>query len=389
MVKIGRILFKYLLSIRCYFIKNICKNNIYNTAYEKKVLIIYLNTAFKNRKHVKHSNIIECSTAAEIFNNLGYQVDVINYNASYSPDLSKYDIIYGMGPAFEKTFYKKDIKALRIFYATGCNPIYSNIATTLKVREFNLKKNVLLPESSRIIPESQHFQILLSDSVIVLGNNYVKSTYTRFDPQANRYFNLNAFFFDVNNPILENKDFSKARKNYLWFGSSGALHKGLDIVIEIFLKHKDLTLHICGLSPTEESFFAVYKEQIERSGNIINHGFVNLRSEEFKQLMKNCCFIIFPSVSEGGAVALLNVIANGGLIPIYSKSTGVDLSIFGAEINEISIPNFTEKIIEYSHLTNEEIKEKSELILKHVRNNYSYSNYKKNLSDIIHKAISR
>jgi len=387
MVKIVYRIKKVLITINQAIVNRKRISNYYNTDYNKKVLIAYLTTAFKHKNSYRHSNTLEGVTAAEIFNELGYQVDVANYNSSLSIDFSNYDVVYGMGTLFERSFYSQSKKLKRIFYATGCNPIYSNIATTLKVRSFFELSNLLIPESSRIIKESQHFQILLSDAVIVLGNEYVKSTYLKYDTIENRYSNLNAFYFDVHIPDVSKKNFKTARNHFVWFGSSGALHKGLDIAIEYFLVHPELTLHICGLSNTESKFFNFYKDRIESSDNILNHGFVDITSDLFINIMNGSCFALFPSISEGGAPALLNVIANGALIPIYSKSTGVDLEEFGCEVEEITIDAFSDAINSMLQLDDEQLAYKAQSVLEFVRKNYTYSIYKNNLRNIICKVL--
>ena len=174
------------------------------------------------------------------------------------------------------------------------------------------------------LEQSPYLQTFLSDGVVVLGNDFVLDTYKNYDKQgAERFKNLNAFFYDVYDIDLSKKDFSKAKEHFLWFGSSGLLHKGLDLLIDIFSKRRDIYLHICGASKKEKDFFDYYGPALSKSKNIINHGFVDIKSEEFKNIMDQCAFIIFPSVSEGGAPAVLNTIANGGLIPILTKSTGL------------------------------------------------------------------
>jgi len=377
-------IFGYQLSSN-FVISKLYKKNAFNTKYNKKVLIAYITKPFFEGINYSHTNSLECLTAAEIFNNLGYRVDVIDYNLTKKINYAQYDIIYGMGSALERAFYYQGTnKQLRIFYATGCNPIYSDVATTLRAREFYLEHNIILMNSARIVRKSQHAQILLSDAVIVLGNKNVLDTYTNIDPQrTDRYIKLNAFFYDTYNINLEKKDFSKAKKHFLWFGSGGLLHKGLDILIDIFSKREDIHLHICGNLSNEKGFFNYYKYELTNKKNIIYHGFIDIRSKQFKSIMDICGFVIFPSVSEGGSPALLNTIANGGLIPIITKLTGLDLSKYGWIIDKPKLKNFEMAIDMVLKLENDELKQKAINIKKHVRAYYSYNKYKENLTNII------
>jgi hypothetical protein len=58
---------------------------------------------------------LECYTAAEIFNELDYVVDVINFESNKKIDYKKYDVIYGMGKALENSFYFND-KPLKEYF---------------------------------------------------------------------------------------------------------------------------------------------------------------------------------------------------------------------------------------------------------------------------------
>jgi glycosyltransferase involved in cell wall biosynthesis len=359
--------------------------NVFNSKKQRGVLISYLTTPFTKGLSYAHSNLLECYTAAELFDELGYRVDVVDWTSCRNIDYSRYDIIYGMGPVLEKSFSSHEqSRQLRIFYATGCNPIYSNIVTTLKVREFYRKNKILLLKSSRLLKDTQDAQIFLSDFVIVLGNDFVLRTYTKFDPECtNRYFKLNAFFFDCYDIDLNKKDFDNAKKNFLWFGSAGLLHKGLDVLLDIFAKHQGINLHICGASPTEEGFYRHYSSALAHSNNIFDHGFVRMQSEAFKMIMDKCGFVVFPSLSEGGAAALLNTMANGGLVPIITKASGLDLEEFGWVIEEQNPSLFDQAISEAAGMQNQIVAKKAKDIKSHVRETYTFENYKNNLRHML------
>ncbi|WP_313348902.1 glycosyltransferase [Empedobacter sp.] len=363
--------------------------NIFSTSYEKNVLLVYITSAFSNKVRFSHSNLWECKLAGEIFNELGYNVDVINYNTKKNIDISKYDIIYGLGETLEKLFIQKSENQLFINYATGCNPIWSNIQTIKKVRYFSEQSGIILPESSRLIHHTQHLQILLSDHVIVLGDDFVKNTYLLFDDKKERYSNLNAFYFHSHDVKAGSKVLDLARKNFLWFGSAGALHKGLDLCLDFFSKNLDLHLHICGLNmDSEKRFVEYYKKELLSLPNIHYHGFVGIDTQEFSKILENCGYVIFPSVSEGGAVALLNVIGNGGLLPIYSKSTGVPFDKLGFEFNEINISNISKSINKALEISNDEYLRRANGLQSVVIEEFSIDIYKTNLKKIISNIIN-
>jgi hypothetical protein len=372
-------------------IQRLYLKNVFKSDYNKRVLLAYITDPFTTQMNMSHSNLLECYSAAEIFNKLGYSVDVADYKIGKKINFENYEIIYGMGKILENSFnFGKNYNPLRIFYATGCNPIYTNVATVLRVGEFYKKHGKFLLDSSRLNPDSQHAQILLSDAVIVLGNDVVFETYIRYDEERkNRYYKINLFFHDVHDININKKNFLKAKHHFLWFGSNALLHKGLDILIDIFSKRDDIFLHICGANNNEKGFFNHYISLLDKSKNIINHGFVKIESEEFRSIMNNCAFVVFPSVCEGGSPAVLNAIANGGLIPIITKMTGLDLRNYGWVLEQPELELFERTIDQVSKLDTNELIERAEKVRLHVRSLYTLKNYKKNLEQIIIDIISK
>lgn len=358
--------------------------NVFNSSCTKSVLISFSLSPFLEGVKNEHTNFLECYTAAEIFHELGYTVDVINFDEELQIDYTKYNIIYGFGESLEKAFYQDSAeqRIIKIFYGTGCNSTYSNKVSATRVIDFYKKCNILAPQSSRVVAKSWRFQTLMSDLVIALGNDFVVSTYI-IDNQNLNCKSLPAFFFDVYDINIQNKNFESAQKHFLWFGSSGLLHKGLDLIIDIFSKRTDIFLHICGASKSEIIFFNYYQPIIDKSSNIIDHGFINLDSELFREIMNTCGFVIFPSVSEGGCPATLNVMANGGLVPIITTYCGLDLDQLGFISDEISEQAFTELINKALAFPVGDIKNMSFMVKEFVRKNYSYNSYKNNLTQLI------
>ena len=121
-------------------IKNRTLNNVYKTSFNKSVLIVYLTSAFNKKENISHSNMTECRTFAEIFREIGYNIDVINLNSTRKIK-KQYDVILGMDVALEKSFFNKKDSTKHIFYATGACPIYSNMISTKKARDFYFQES--------------------------------------------------------------------------------------------------------------------------------------------------------------------------------------------------------------------------------------------------------
>jgi len=363
--------------------------DVFKSNFKKRVLLSYIQQPFIEGIKFHHTNYLECYTAAEVFKELGYCVDVVDlFNDDVEIDFSKYEIVYGLGIALENSFYcSNPERVLKILYSTGFNPFYSFQASAVQVKKFYLSHGILIPESSRVLKSFWTFQYILSDYVIALGNKLVCDSFKNL----NKYIkcdNVNAFYFDVYDIDIKNKDFEKAQKHFLWFGSNGLLHKGLDLVIDIFIERKDINLHICGATKNEIKFWEYYQPFLVKSKNIINHGFVNIQSDDFKILMEECAFCIFPTASEGGAPALLNVMANGGLIPIASKTCGIDIDEIGFVFDELSKDLIELNIDRVLKFDLETLKKMSQVVKENIRSNYTLDHYKKNIKETIKQGLT-
>ncbi len=362
--------------------------NFFKTNFTKTVLVSYLlpETNQFEKLHYNHTNIRECFTALEIFKKLGYNIDIINYASKKHIDYTKYSILYGFGDPYENSFYQSH-KLHSIGYMTGCNPWLSNDLSTFKVKEFHQRTGILAVSSSRVTNIRWNFLGTMSDVVIVLGNELTEQTLLRRDSSV-RSRVINSFFNDVGVIDLEAKNFEQAKTNFLWFGSSGLLHKGLDICLDIFIKRPEITLHICGASEQETDFWKYYEPLIKNKTNIINHGFLEIRSEKFKDILMQCGTILAPSVSEGGAPALVQVCATGGLLPIFTKLSGVNLQQFGTMI-EIPCVAELEAAIDLVLLKSDtEMKKNAKKTINFVQGNYSFEQYKNTLENYISDEIN-
>jgi glycosyltransferase involved in cell wall biosynthesis len=365
-------------------------NNVFGRKQsDKKVLISFDTNPFTLGINKRHTVGLECMTAAKAFAEMDYLVDVIPFDSEIKYELDDYDVLYGFGEPLEKSFYGANAaKVCRVAYMNGCSPVYALRESALRVKAAYERTGVMMPESSRILEKTWRLQTIMSNYIITLGNSFVRQTYLNENKDLPVH-NINAFFFDVIGlDEIRKKDFKKSRKNFLWFGSSGAVHKGLDLLIEVFAQRSDVNLHICGLSKSEFNFLRVYGAIIERSENIINHGFIDLDSDNFKQIMFNCGSVIFPSASEGGAVSVLNVVANGALFPILSSSTGLDLQNIGMELLTVSKDSIHSAIDEYLKLPEKDVIDRSMIACQTVRQDYTYSKYEHNLKSKIANALS-
>jgi len=182
--------------------------------------------------------------------------------------------------------------------------------------------------------------------------------------------------------IFKPRDLNQSRKNFIWFGSYGAIHKGLDILIDVFKLLPEYNLFICGLDRREKNLFKLnYK-------NIHDLGFINIKSKEFICLMDSCSYVILPSCSEGMATAVLTCM-NHGLIPIVTRECGIDLLDWGFYLDDYHIGFLREKIIECANYDIELLEKQHKQIFNYSREQFNLQRYSQDFEQIIVNILSK
>jgi hypothetical protein len=363
--------------------KTYFKKNVFNTNFNNRALVSYLSAPFAGGPQNKHTNHLECLFAAKALNNLGYNVDVIDFDYHKKISYENYQMIYGFGDQFEQSFYDTNFKGKRVLYSPGCNTVYSNLVSCIRLKEFAKNGGELNPKLIRTTNDAWPLQKYLSDAIICQGNDFVLNSYKDTFKDTN-YYQINCFPLDCNQTFDTcKKDISTAKYNLLWFGSQGSVHKGLDIALQLVEKYPNIKLYIRGLNLKHEHAI------LERFSHLIDNNqvdvkqYVDINSLEFIELMQNCGGIIFPSASEGGAAALLTVMAHGGLVPIITKSCGLDIEHLGFIANETTLEDVELQLNKYLAKPDDELLELSQKIKAEINATYNITNYQNKIKAIL------
>lgn len=322
-------------------------SNVFKSSHKRTVLISYITSPFTGQR-AAHTNQLESLAIAQVFNEVGFNVDVVDYTTTKQIDYSRYDLVFGFGIPFERSFQNYNTRLRRIYYATGAHVCFQNHAEIRRIIEFNLKYRVrTIPK--RIVPWTWSLSTTMTDAMLIIGNEWTRSTYSQFTKVPTTLIKATAFVNDKT--IGLQRDLPITRKSFLWFGSSGLVHKGLDLCLEYFSLHGDEILHICG--PREEDLFLVMKEVL-RLPNIHFHGFVDVNSQQFLEIIRQCSFCILPTCSEGQSTSLLTAMG-AGLIPISSRYCGLDIEGYGFVIEDLNVAGVSKAVDLASALTISEI----------------------------------
>jgi hypothetical protein len=349
---------------------------------QKRVLISYLNSSFKEdlvSYPVFSTNIFEVNQIIKVFIDLDFVIDVVDcldYNAFEKVKNKNYDVLFGLGYVFNSMVELSSFSK-KILYMTEHHPSFSKEKEMERINYFfeRHKKNISVLRSG-IYYQENNFDCV--DDVIVLGETdlFQKKNYKVHSLKPTGLRNDNYYYLK--------RDFDISKKNFLWFGSFGAVHKGLDLLIDIFTNRKDLNLYICGLSDSEEKLF-----NLSNKTNIFNLGKINVQSELYLELVNKCSFVILPSCSEGMSTSILTCMRHS-LIPIVMKDTGFNYlhnMVFLLEDYKI---NYIENQLNHiTSLSDEHIDSLHEKIFSYANENFNLLRFTGNFKSIITDIINQ
>lgn len=273
-----------------------------------------------------HTNRFECREIARIFVERGYAVDVIDWTNKKFVPKKHYTYCIDIHDNLERLapLLNKDCK--KILHVTTSYWKFQNEAEKKRIEEVKNRKGVALTPRRQLTPS---YGIEIADFVTMLGNNATEHTYSHAGKKIFRIPLSTTHTY----PSPEQKDFETARKNFIWLGGAGMVHKGLDLTIEAFARMPEYTLNIFGNFHGETDFAEMYHRELYDTPNIKHFGKVNMGSSTFYDKAATSIALVHPSCSEGQSGAVITSL-HAGLIPIISRESGVDCPDFGIVMHE-------------------------------------------------------
>jgi hypothetical protein len=348
---------------------------------QKKVIICYqTNSYFTNLgiKSVYRTQPFEILKIVNAFSDSGYAIDIIDCIDKRALEIVKdksYDLIFGFGENFYQ-LTKLNPFALSILYMTENHPEFSYKEEKKRLDYFYERygRKLIIRRSGKYYKIS-HLQNMYSQ-VITMGepkllNNQYNNPYVLFPTGL-----INPDF------VFYNKDHLNTRKHFLWLGSTGAVHKGLDLLLDVFNLRDDIVLHICGLEKNDRKYLNMSKRE-----NIIEDGLIYIKSKTFLQLVDKCSFIILPSCSEACSTSITTGMLHG-LIPVVMKDAGFTrLGNNAIFLEDFKIDYLEKKLNELSNSDAEKLSLFSRQVFDFAQQNFTIqafgNNFKAIISDIL------
>lgn len=324
---------------------------------QPKLLLCYMAGGyFSNLETYKgRTQYFEIFEIVKVFSGLGYCIDIIYCNDTKALEEIKnksFKVIFGFGETFF-LISQLQKEATTIYYMTENHPDFSFREENKRLEYFYLRHGHKMPvRRSGSFYKPSHMRV--THSFII--------TMSETEPLREQYKKPYTIFptgITNNRYVFRKKNQEKTRKNFLCLGSAGAIHKGLDLLIDVIANREDITLHFGGFREEEKKMLG-----IPLKSNIIDHGFIDIQSESFLKIADECSFIILLSCSEACSTSITTGMLHG-LIPVVMKDAGFNrLDKTAIFFEDYKIEYIDNKITEICNYSAEDLQFRSERAYK-------------------------
>lgn len=349
------------------------------------VLIAYILEPFRRRPDepvsTRHTHHRESILMVETWLNQGFCVDVIDYRNQEFIPRKHYDFFVSARTHLEKIASRLNSDCVKVAHLDTSHYAFNNHASYGRLRAVQERRGVSLRESMRLVEPNRAIEC--ADFGVVLGNEVTAATY--------HYAGTHLFQLEVpaaiECPFNSGKDCESSRKHFLWLGSGGLVHKGLDIVLEAFGRMPDMHLTVCGPVSSEKAFEEVYTKELYQTPNIHMVGWVDIAGREFRRIAGSCLGIIYPSCAEGQAGAVVTCL-RAGLIPVVSRESGITVGDFGTTLRECTVEGIQRTVYQISSLSTEELARRTRKTWEYARNRHSHKAYAERYEKIVQAIVA-
>jgi glycosyltransferase involved in cell wall biosynthesis len=333
-----------------------------------------------------HSNLWVSREFGRCLAELGMSVVGIDWDdREYRPDrpfCAMVDIAYNLA----RLEHDLPSEAAKILYCTGSDPHYQNAAETERVRALNSRRTTeCSPRRLVADPELATRSLDACDLAILLGNDHTLATY----PQRvrSKMHQVPAPGSEVGANRKQADTMVPSEREFLWFFGGGAVHKGLDLTLEVFSKRPDFVLNVIGDAPSEPDFARAYEMELNRCDNIRVHGFLRPDSVAFGDVSKRCMAFLGPSCSEGTSSAVVTCL-KVGMYPIITRDCGVTLPAGeGTYLEECSIDEIEHAVTKVWHMPSSQLLKSISALQKHALETYSRERFSESLRELLARAL--
>lgn len=398
----SKLLFNLSLSLAGLCIFNRQKRNLFKAKRKKRfkqvrtliprdkirgyVLVCYIPYTDNPQKLRQHAVVWSSHTICRLFLDKGYLVDVVsNGDADFIPRRS-YDIIFDNYWNLER-FAKLQPKATKaVLFSESYQP-FANLAERKRIECLGSRRkgNTCRPRRSRP-DDCMDKSFAVADFAALIGNRQTLQTYPKEWRRQLTLVTTNT----LNPPLIKTAEqICRSGNGFLWHFGHGAVHKGLDLVLEAFASMPLCRLHITAGLNNEPDFLKLYHRELFELPNITCHGFMDCQSAEFRSLLEQCFCFIAPSCAEGISPACA-MLMKSGLYPVLSNNCGIDLPPgCGTILKNCTVSEIKQTVEKLAQTPHTKLLPQIQTCQQTALRLYSQDRFKQQLSDFIDKIISQ
>ncbi|HEU0080898.1 MAG TPA: glycosyltransferase [Candidatus Paceibacterota bacterium] len=346
-------------------------------------LLSYLVSPFtqtpRERHTDPHASYWECAEIAKLLSLRGYEVDVIDWRDERFVPKKPYALCIDIQRNLERLAPLLPQRCTKVFHLVSSYPEFQNSAEGRRLDDLKRRRGVSLPAHRR---ERVSLAPRFADHIEGFGNRTVHATYARFAKKIAPIRESVAQEFD----FPASKDFETAKRSFLWFGGGGAVHKGLDLVLEAFAQMPDLRLHVVGPVHKEAEFMKEYARELALPNVTLyerprfdGRGRMTVGDRLFSEVAGRCGAIVYLSCSEGTSGAVVQAM-HAGLYPIITPETGIYEDAPAAVIEQPTVEAVVTAIRSFSALPAAEAERLGRTAWSYAKATYSKDQFTKTYS---------
>lgn len=351
------------------------------TSSRGRALVFYLTEPFYyfgfSPRFQIHQNKWQAIELADRVSDMGYVVDIYPLSADPPHRIEKYDLIFGRGDNYHRAV--EDCDCTTIYYGTGQS------MPTLRQKEKERLRNLEERRGVRLSPERsrEHRGTPKSyENVIVVGDERTALTYHDLTADTSSIYPIRLAYKPNFSPPQE-KNFTEARRSFVWFGGSGVVLKGLDLVLEAFEGLEGLDLYVCGPVTNNEEFANHYRALLNDTGNIHTMGWVRVGSREFMETMSEAGYLLYPSASDGFPSGSIAACMHAGIVPILSSEIVHDTDGWGLTLDDVTVPEIRAQVRRCAEQDPEALRSMSRRALAKARSDFTRRAYSGDLEEAL------
>lgn len=333
-----------------------------------------------------HSNLWESYEIVTILKDLGFNVDAVAWTDQFFYPKKQYDVVFDIHTNLQRWVPFLAPMSKKILHLTGSYFCFQRDAELARVDAFEKRTGLFyspkrIPADLDLAQRSHKF----ADICSLIGNEKTLSTYPLEYQKKISLIPVSASRLDCKKQAAE--EYAPVAREFMWFYGGGAVHKGLDLVLEVFKKNSKLKLHVVAKLESERDFFLAYGDVLLRSSNVMYHGYLHPSSQKFKNIAARVVANLGPSCSEGISPAIVTCMQYG-FYPIISRHNGITLpESAGMYLENCSIDEIEAKIFQVLAMPSKEIVEQIRMTQAFALEEFSRENFSKKMRAFLVKAL--